>query len=145
MSRPLIVAISIFFCMVAAPTARAEWPDRAIRWVVPFGPGGANDLIARVAADGVSKRLGQPVIIENRPGAGAVVGTAAVAKSAGDGHTFLISAAGVITNSLLLKNLCRFRTRAGRHDRGRAVNYRGASEHPCEQYGRVRRLGKGAR
>ena len=105
MSRAVIVAISIFVCTVAAPPARAEWPDRAIRWVVPFGPGGANDLIARVAADAVSKRLGQPVIIENRPGAGAVVGTAAVAKSAGDGHTFLISAAGVITNSLLLKNL----------------------------------------
>ena len=105
MSRAAILAISIFFCAVAAPTARAEWPDRAIRWVVPFGPGGANDLIARVAADAVSKRLGQSVIIENRPGAGAVVGTAAVAKSAGDGHTFLISAAGVITNSLILKNL----------------------------------------
>ena len=147
MSRAVIVAISIFVCAVAAPPARAEWPDRAIRWVVPFGPGGANDLIARVAADAVSKRLGQPVIIENRPGAGAVVGTAAVAKSAGDGHTFLISAAGVITNSLLLKNLPYADSElvpVGMI----AVAPSIIAVHPsipCEQYGRVRRLGKGSR
>jgi len=101
MKRFLVLLFSLFFVL----PARAEWPDHPIRWIVPFGPGGANDLIARVAAEAVSKRLGQPVIIENRPGAGAVVGTAAVAKSAPDGYTFLISAAGVITNSLLLKNL----------------------------------------
>src|SRR5215475_9738959 len=99
--RILVLLLSL--CLIVP--ARAEWPERPVRWIVPFGPGGANDLIARVAAEAVSKRLGQPVIIENRPGAGAVVGTAAVAKSAPDGYTFLISAAGVITNSLLLKNL----------------------------------------
>src|ERR1700704_6241810 len=101
--RTIILALSIFTCAVAAPAARAEWPDHAIRWIVPFGPGGANDLIARAAADGVSKRIARPVIIENRPGAGAVIGTAAVAKSANDGYTFLIGAAGVVTNSPLLK------------------------------------------
>jgi len=100
-----ILAASLFLSAVALTSAQAEWPDHAVRWIVPFGPGGANDLIARVAAEGVSKRLGQPVVIENRPGAGAVVGTAAVAKAAPDGYTFLISAAGVITNSMLLKNL----------------------------------------
>jgi tripartite-type tricarboxylate transporter receptor subunit TctC len=104
MNRIVLLAVSMFACLLAAP-ACAEWPDHSIRWVVPFGPGGANDLIARVAADAVSKRLGQPVVIENRPGAGAVVGTAAVAKAPADGYTFLISAAGVITNSMLLKNL----------------------------------------
>jgi tripartite-type tricarboxylate transporter receptor subunit TctC len=103
--RTTILAVAILACAVAAPAARAEWPDHAIRWIVPFGPGGANDLIARAAADGVSKRIARPVIIENRPGAGAVIGTAAVAKSANDGYTFLIGAAGVVTNSLLLKNL----------------------------------------
>ncbi|HZP77337.1 MAG TPA: tripartite tricarboxylate transporter substrate binding protein [Pseudolabrys sp.] len=99
------LAVSIFIAALAATPARAEWPDHPIRWIVPFGPGGANDLIARVAADAVGKRLGQPVVIENRPGAGAVVGTAVVAKAKPDGYTFLISAAGVITNSMLLKNL----------------------------------------
>jgi len=103
--RLLLAAVSIFACAVSAPAARAEWPERPVRWIVPFGPGGANDLIARVAAEAVRKGLGQPVVIENRPGAGAVVGTVAVAKAAPDGYTFLIGAAGVITNSMLLKNL----------------------------------------
>ena len=103
--RVLLAAVSVLVCAVSVSAARAEWPERPIRWIVPFGPGGANDLIARAAADGVSRRLARPVIIENRPGAGAVIGTAAVAKSAGDGYTFLIGAAGVVTNSLLLKNI----------------------------------------
>jgi tripartite-type tricarboxylate transporter receptor subunit TctC len=103
--RVLVAAISVLICAGSAPAACAEWPDRPIRWIVPFGPGGANDLIARVAAEAVRKGLGQPIIIENRPGAGAVVGTAAVAKAAPDGYTFLIGAAGVITNSMLIKNL----------------------------------------
>jgi tripartite-type tricarboxylate transporter receptor subunit TctC len=84
-----------------AGVARAEWPDRPIKWVVPFGPGGANDLIARAAAEAVSKRLGQPVVIDNRPGAGAIVGAEYVAKAKPDGYTWLIGAAGVVTNSML--------------------------------------------
>jgi tripartite-type tricarboxylate transporter receptor subunit TctC len=104
--RALWAAASLFLCANIVPSiAHADWPDRPVRWVVPFGPGGANDLIARVTADAVSKRLGQPIVIENRPGAGAVVGTAVVAKAAGDGYTFLVSSTGVITNSLILKNL----------------------------------------
>ena len=101
--RLLFAVVSILVCAVSVPTARAEWPERPVHWIVPFGPGGANDLIARVAAEAVRKELGQPIMIENRPGA--VVGTAAVAKAAPDGYTFLIGAAGVITNSMLLKNL----------------------------------------
>ena len=99
------MAVFAFACAVSAPDAHADWPDRTIRWIVPFGPGGANDLIARVAAESVGKWLGQPIVIENRPGAGAVVGTGAAARAPADGYTFLIGAAGVITNSLLLKNL----------------------------------------
>ena len=90
----------------ALNTAHAEpWPERPLRFIVPFGPGGANDLIARVAAEGLSKRLGQPVIIENKPGAGAIIGTDYVAKAKPDGYTFLIGAAGVVTNSFLNKTL----------------------------------------
>jgi tripartite-type tricarboxylate transporter receptor subunit TctC len=103
--RLLLAAVSIVVCAVSVPAARAEWPERPVHWVVPFGPGGANDLIARVAAEAVRKGLGQPVVIENRPGAGAVIGTVAVAKAAPDGYTFLIGGTGVITNSMLLKNL----------------------------------------
>jgi tripartite-type tricarboxylate transporter receptor subunit TctC len=104
-NRLLLAAVSILAYAVAVPAARAEWPERPIRWIVPFGPGGANDLIARVAAEAVRKGLGQTIVIDNRPGAGAVIGTAAAAKSAGDGYTFLIGATGVVTNTLLLKNI----------------------------------------
>jgi tripartite-type tricarboxylate transporter receptor subunit TctC len=103
--RAAVIAASLMAIVFIAPEAHAEWPDHTIRFIVPFGPGGANDLIARVAADGVSRQLKQTVVIENRPGAGAVVGTTAVARAAPDGYTFLIGAAGVITNSMLLKNL----------------------------------------
>lgn len=90
---------------LAASVARAQWPDHAIKWVVPFAAGGANDLIARAAADGVSKRLQQPVVIENKPGAGAIVGAQYVAKASPDGYTFLVGAVGVVTNSFLHKQM----------------------------------------
>jgi tripartite-type tricarboxylate transporter receptor subunit TctC len=72
---------------------------------VPFTAGGANDLIARAAAEGVSKRLKQPVVIENKPGAGTLVGSDYVAKSKGDGYIFLIGSAGTITNSMIRKDM----------------------------------------
>ena len=87
--------------LLAAGAASADWPDHPIRWVVPFGPGGANDLIARAAAEAVGKRLNQPVIIENKPGAGAIIGADYVAKAKPDGYTWLVGAAGVVTNSMI--------------------------------------------
>jgi tripartite-type tricarboxylate transporter receptor subunit TctC len=101
--KGVLLAAAVLICAVSGSVAHAEWPDHPIHWVVPFGPGGANDLIARVAAEAASKKLGQPIVIENR--AGATTGTQAVARAAPDGYTFLIGAAGVITNSLLLKDL----------------------------------------
>jgi tripartite-type tricarboxylate transporter receptor subunit TctC len=99
----LVTAAAIVFApaLLASGVARAEWPDHAVKWVVPFGPGGANDLIARAAAEAVAKRLGQPVVIENKPGAGAIIGADHVAKAKPDGYTWLIGAAGVVTNSML--------------------------------------------
>src|SRR4051812_41531667 len=97
---PLFAAV--FF--LAAFAAHAEWPEHAIKWVVPFAPGGANDLMARAAAEAVSKRIGQPIVIENKPGAGAAIGAEYVAKAKPDGYTFLVGAAGVITNSLIRKD-----------------------------------------
>jgi tripartite-type tricarboxylate transporter receptor subunit TctC len=103
--KSVIFAACILVSAIAASSARAEWPDHPIRFIVGFGPGGANDLIARFAAEGVGKQLHQTVVVENRPGAGAVIGTAFVAHSAPDGYTFLVGAASTITNSLLLKDL----------------------------------------
>jgi tripartite-type tricarboxylate transporter receptor subunit TctC len=88
-----------------AASARADWPEHPVHWIVPFAPGGANDLIARAAAEGVSRRLGQPIVIENKPGAGAAIGADYVAKAKPDGYTFLIGAAGVITNSFIRKDM----------------------------------------
>jgi tripartite-type tricarboxylate transporter receptor subunit TctC len=101
LAAPAMIALAL--CNAGA--ARADWPDHPIRWVVPFGPGGANDLIARAAADAVSKRLGQPVVIENKPGAGAIIGAEAVAKAKPDGYTWLVGAAGVVTNSVLRSDM----------------------------------------
>jgi tripartite-type tricarboxylate transporter receptor subunit TctC len=101
--KVVALAAAVLAGALAAPAARAEWPDRAIHWIVPFGPGGANDLIARVAAEAAGKKLGQPIVIENRPGA--TTGTQAVARATADGYTFLIGGAGVITNGFLLKDL----------------------------------------
>ena len=95
-----LAAASLLLSGALGVNAQA-WPDRTIKWVVPFSAGGANDVVARAAAEAVSRRLGQPIIIENKPGAGAVIGTDYVAKSKPDGYTFLIGAAGVVTNSFL--------------------------------------------
>lgn len=100
-----IALVSATFLSLAAHVAHAEWPDHVVKWIVPFAPGGANDLIARAAAEGVSRRIHQPVVIENKPGAGAAIGADYVAKSKPDGYTFLIGAAGVVTNSMIRKDM----------------------------------------
>jgi tripartite-type tricarboxylate transporter receptor subunit TctC len=81
------------------------WPSKPIHFIVPFSAGGANDLMARAAADGASKALGQPIIIDNKPGGGTTLGADIVAKAAPDGYTMLISAAGVISNSMIKKTM----------------------------------------
>lgn len=105
LNRSMMFAAAALAVTLAAPAARAEWPDRPIHFIVGFGPGGANDLIARIAADAAGKELKQTIVVENRPGAGAVIGTTYVAHAQPDGYTFLVGAASTITNSLLLKDL----------------------------------------
>ncbi|CAN5361178.1 tripartite tricarboxylate transporter substrate binding protein [soil metagenome] len=83
--------------------AADAWPSKPIRFVVPFSAGGANDLLGRAAAEGAAKALGVTIIVENKPGAGAMLGTDYVAKAPNDGYTFLISAAGVVSNSMIRK------------------------------------------
>ena len=85
----------------SAAWSQSAWPNKPIRFVVPFAAGGANDLLGRAAAEGASKILGQQVVIDNKPGAGAALGTDIVAKAAPDGYTFLISAAGVVSNGMI--------------------------------------------
>src|SRR5689334_9107661 len=72
------------------PAAAQTWPSKPIRIIVPFAAGGSADVYARFLAQRLPDQLGQPVVVENRPGAGAVIGTDAVAKSPADGYTLLL-------------------------------------------------------
>jgi len=83
--------------------AAAQWPERPVRLVVPFAPGGSNDVIARKLADSISKSTGQTFVIENKAGAGGVVGAGYVASSAPDGYTFLFISGSLATSAAVQK------------------------------------------
>ncbi|WP_237214838.1 Bug family tripartite tricarboxylate transporter substrate binding protein [Falsiroseomonas oryziterrae] len=97
--------------MLARPTlaqapATGDWPNRPIRWINPGPAGGAGDVLSRLVADRLSARLGQPVVVDNRPGAGTNIGMAAVARSAPDGYTVgLASIAANAANKWLYRSL----------------------------------------
>lgn len=95
------------FLVLAAGRAAAQgaFPSRPIRIVVPFTPGGGTDLVARTVAEGMARELGQPVIIDNKPGAGTVIGSDVVAKAPPDGHTLLVTTSAHAINSSLVKSL----------------------------------------
>ena len=88
-----------------AQAAAADWPNKPIRWVVPFPPGGAMDAIARTLGEKAAKSLGQPFVIENKPGAGGNIGADFVAKQPGDGYTMMITSIGMATNKPLYSKL----------------------------------------
>ena len=84
----------------------ADWPKGTVHIIVPYGPGSTPDLVARIVADGLAKRTGQAVIVENKAGAAGNLGTDAIAKAAPDGQTFGISIAGPLgVNALLFKKM----------------------------------------
>ena len=94
--RVALAALCLSFFARVPALAQAEYPNRPIRIVVGFTPGGGNDIIARIFGQKLSESLGQPVIIENKPGAGAILATEYVARSAPDGYTLLVGASGAM-------------------------------------------------
>ena len=89
-----------------AQTGKAAWPTKPIRLVVPFNAGGATDIIARTVGEALSKRIGQPVVVDNKGGAAGILGTDAVAKAPADGHTLLLTlSTSMLINQFLYTKL----------------------------------------
>ena len=99
-TRTALISLSIL-----ASAAQAAWPEKPIRLISPYAPGGTNDTTARVIAEYLRVRLGQPVIVENKPGANIRIGSQAVATSAPDGYTLLWTAAPHTVNPALYNDL----------------------------------------
>jgi tripartite-type tricarboxylate transporter receptor subunit TctC len=100
-TRRLLLASGLS-AWAACAWAAAPWPTRALRLVVPFPPGSSPDLIARMVSEPLARALGQPVVVENKPGAGGNIGTAAVAHAAPDGSTWLFTIQGPLVTAPLL-------------------------------------------
>lgn len=98
-SRRTFVASAFSAIALPAYGQTGPWPNKPIRLVVPYAPGGTTDVVARVVAEYLGKRLGQNIIVDNKPGKGAMVGTALVAKAPPDGYTLLMSVISGLTIS----------------------------------------------
>jgi tripartite-type tricarboxylate transporter receptor subunit TctC len=92
MKRRFFVALAAAFAAATAPSVQAQaWPAHSVKMVVPFPAGGPTDVVTRVVSDRLSQALGQPVVVENKPGAGGTIGSQFVAKSEPDGYTLLVA------------------------------------------------------
>src|SRR5215813_2849196 len=100
----LRLAAVIFAILLTWPVVAQNYPNRPVKFIVPFGAGGPADVYARVLAQHLSEETNQSFIVEDRPGAGSIIGTDAVAKSAPDGYTLLVMSNTHTTNESLLPN-----------------------------------------
>src|SRR5689334_12747646 len=99
-------ALSLALSLAAGTARAADYPAKPIRLVVPYAPGGGADAVARIVAKRASETLGQPIVIENKGGAGAILGTDQVAKAEPDGYTLLLGQSGPISiNPAVYKSL----------------------------------------
>jgi tripartite-type tricarboxylate transporter receptor subunit TctC len=110
MKRPML-ALGAALCLIAticaalAQPSPQPWPQQPIHIIVAFGPGGGADIIGRILADAMQERLGKPVIVENKPGAGGILGNELVANAVPDGHTLGIMTAGQIIAAVTRKEM----------------------------------------
>src|SRR5206468_13082326 len=99
---PVLLALAL---AAIAPACLAQgWPSRPVKIVVPFAAGGPADIYARVIGEKLQAALGQPFVVEDKPGGGSIVGTDAVAKSAGDGYTLLMMSNTHTVNESLIRD-----------------------------------------
>ena len=104
--RRLLASVALMLACLALPAqSQGQYPERAISLLVPFGPGGIADVTARAVAEAMAKTLGQPVVVENKPSAGSIVATQAVASAKPDGHTLLLLSNGNAVSVNLFKKL----------------------------------------
>src|SRR5205823_7952113 len=105
MQRLLFLILFSSLCLVArAPATAQDYPSRPVRVIVPFGAGGPTDVFTRAISEELRKSLGQPFVMENRPGAGTIIGSEAAAKSPPDGYTLLMVSATHTTTETLVPN-----------------------------------------
>jgi tripartite-type tricarboxylate transporter receptor subunit TctC len=105
MIKTLLAAASTLILTLASQAVAEDWPQKPIRIIVSFGPGGGADIIGRILADSMQIRLGKPVVVENKPGAGGIIGNEAVANADPDGYTLGIMTAGQIIAAITRKNM----------------------------------------
>jgi tripartite-type tricarboxylate transporter receptor subunit TctC len=105
--RKLVLVVATAFCLIATKEIglAQEWPQHSIRLIVSFAAGGGTDIIARVLAEAMQKRLGKAVVVENRPGAGGILGNEAVAIAPPDGYTLGIMTAGQLIAAITRKSV----------------------------------------
>jgi tripartite-type tricarboxylate transporter receptor subunit TctC len=94
--------LALLLTFAATAVHAQAWPAKPIRFIVPFPPGGSSDLISRAIAPRLTEKLGQPVVVENRPGAGGMIGVEAIARAAPDGTVIGLAAAGALSSNIHL-------------------------------------------
>ncbi len=104
--RKLSLALTLLLAAgLSRPAAAQDYPQQTIKFIVAFGPGGGADIIARILAEAMQRKMGKPVIVENKPGAGGILGNDAVAKATPDGYTLGVMTAGQIIAAVTKKNM----------------------------------------
>src|SRR5262245_1576434 len=105
MRKAMLGLAALLTMYLAGNAAAQDWPQKPIRIIVSFGPGGGADIIGRILADSMQGRLGKPVVIENKPGAGGILGNEEVANAEPEGYTLGIMTAGQVIDAVKRKNM----------------------------------------
>ena len=101
--RSTLLAAGVLLALAAPATAQSDYPNRPVRLIIPFPPGGSNDVVGRMIGTSLSEKLGKQVIVDNRAGAGRVVGTEIASKAPADGYTLLVISLAHAVNPWLYK------------------------------------------